>query len=187
MSYYYIKDGELCHYGVLGMKWGVRKAQYKEKQRDRLSVKALNYDKKSASLTKKSEKIHAKQDLEARNRKATKAANWNKKAAKLEKRAVKTDNDLKRSLLERKAERLKYKSTKARIDANRLSKTTGYGIKAMKYSIKSDVAAKKAAKIRKKIAGNNYYIAKMNRKISSLSPEELRGAYSFINEWTRAK
>ena len=55
-------------------------------------------------------------------------------------------------------------------------------MKAMKYSIKSDVAAKKAAKIRYKMAKNERYVAMMNRKISSLSAEEKRGAYAFVNE-----
>ena len=58
-------------------------------------------------------------------------------------------------------------------------------MKAMKYSIKSDTVAKKAAKARMKIAKNERYIARMERKISSLTPEELAGAYSFVNELTR--
>ena len=33
-----------------------------------------------------------------------------------------------------------------------------------------------------KIANNERYIAMMNKKISSLSKEELSGAYSFVNE-----
>lgn len=35
METYYImtSDGELCHYGVKGMKWGVRKAEYKAMNR----------------------------------------------------------------------------------------------------------------------------------------------------------
>ena len=39
----------------------------------------------------------------------------------------------------------------------------------------------KAAKARMRIANNERYIASMNRKVSSLSKEELAGAYSFVN------
>ena len=52
----------------------------------------------------------------------------------------------------------------------------------MKYSVKSDKVAKKAAKARMQIANNDRYIAAMNRKISTLSKEEVSGAYSFVNE-----
>ena len=50
----------------------------------------------------------------------------------------------------------------------------------MKYSVKSDKVAKKAAKARMKIAKNKHYIEKMNRKISEISKEDLAGAYSFV-------
>ena len=43
-----------------------------------------------------------------------------------------------------------------------MSKSAGYGSKAMKYSIKSDKMARKAAKTRMEIANNEAYIAKMN-------------------------
>lgn len=36
-----------------------------------------------------------------------------------------------------------------------------------------------------KIANNERYVATMNRKISTLSKEELSGAYSFVNELMR--
>ena len=57
---------------------------------------------------------------------------------------------------------------------NRISKTTGYGVKAMNYSIKSDNFAIKAAKARSKMANNKAYIATMNKRMDSLDPETLR-------------
>lgn len=173
---------ELCHYGVVGMKWGVRRARHKASVNARLKKKALDYDKKAAVLTKKSEKIHAKQDLEGSNKQAKKASNYDKRSVVAAKKALKSNNELERLMYEKKSESLKYKASKARAKANRISKTTGYGAKAMKYSVKSDVAAMKAAKARKKIASNERYVAMTKRKISSLSKEELSGAYSFVND-----
>ena len=182
MTDYVIVNGELYHYGVPGMRWGVRRAKRKLASNDKLIRKALDYDKKSAALTKKSEKAHAKYDLENANKRAIKAATLNKKAAKVAKKAVKSDDDLKRLIYERRSEKLKYKATKLSIKGNQMSKTTGYGAKAMKYSIKSDNVAKKAAKARYKIANNKVYIATMQRKISTLTDDELKGAYAFVNE-----
>lgn len=46
-------SNELYHYGVLGMKWVVRRAAEKARSEPKLKKRALNYDKKSAKLTKK--------------------------------------------------------------------------------------------------------------------------------------
>lgn len=177
-----MQQNELEHYGVVGMKWGIHKARRLSSRNEKLKVKATKYDRKSAVLTKKSEKLHAEKNLESSNRKAVKSAKYKAKAAKTMKKALREDNELKRTILEKRSAKLNYKATKAQVEGNRISKTKGYGAKAMKYSIKSDIVAVKAAKARKKIANNKAYIAKMDRKISSLTDEELRGAYSFVNE-----
>ncbi len=178
-------DEELQHYGVVGMKWGVRRASAKNKANAKLAVKALNYDKRAANLMRKSEKIHAKRDLGRSNKRAIKAIKYDAKAAVLTKKALKTSDEIKRLNLEKKSENLKYKAAKYKVKSNQISKGSGYGRKAMRYSIKSDKVAVKAAKARKAIAHNKSYMAMMDRKISSLSEAELNGAYAFINDYIR--
>ena len=178
----YIDDETQQHYGVKGMKWGVHRARRKMEKNEKLRKKALEADGAAAALSKKSEKIHATRDLGRSNKYAATAASRLKKAAKLEKKALKTDDDFKRAKLESKAAKAKYRAAADQVHANRISKTTGYGVRAMKYSVKSDKAARKAAKIRMKVANNERYIAAMKRKASSIPDEELRTTYAFVNE-----
>jgi hypothetical protein len=156
------------------MKWGVRKAARKQSANDRLLAKSYAYDKRSAALATKSEKRHSKYDLERANRAATKATKYEKRAAQKHKDALSVDDATKRLALERKAAKLNYKSRKLKLKSDRISKSTGYGAKAMRYSIKSDKVAVKAARARAKIASNKAYINAMDRKMSTLSPAELR-------------
>lgn len=171
---------ELYHYGVLGMKWGVRRASRKAASNERLRQKALKYDIKSDKANKKSEKLHMDKDLGRANRAATKAAKYSIKSEKLQKRALKATNELSRTSLERRAAKADFKSATKRLEANKLSKLTGYGSQAMKYSIKSDKLARKAAKTRLKIANNERYIAKMNQKVSSITDQELQRGRDYI-------
>lgn len=178
----YVDDETLQHYGVKGMKWGVHRARRKMEKNEKLRKKALEADGAAAALSKKSEQIHATRDLGRSNKYAATAASRLKKAAKLEKKALKTDDDFKRAKLESKAAKAKYRAAADQVHANRIAKTKGYGVKAMKYSVKSDKAARKAAKIRMKVANNERYIAAMKRKASSISDEELRTTYAFVND-----
>ena len=177
---FYANDEELLHYGVLGMKWGVRRSLGKSSANERLRKKALNYDKKAAISRKKSEKAHAEYDLERSNKAATKAAKYSKKAAVVKKKALKETDAMSKMKLERKAAKLEYKSAKKNMDAERVSMTTGYGIKAAKYAVKSDKLAKKAAKTRLKIATNEVYIAATKQKVKSIPESDLKVGQDYV-------
>lgn len=177
----YMTEEELYHYGVKGMRWGVIRSKHKERQNSKLIQKAYKYDAKAAKATGKSEKYHAEKDLGKSNRAAKKVKKYNVKAAKLSRKAASESSDSKQLKLTQKAETLRYKAAKQQRKSDILSKSAGYGAKAMKYSIKSDRLQTKAAKARMKIAKNESYISMMNKRMSDLSDADLNSAREYIN------
>lgn len=178
-----LKNDELAHFGVIGMKWGVRRAQYKLAQTDRLNRRIKKYEVSSAKYNKKSEKIHANEDLGRSNRAATRSANYTKKSAKLTLKAKNESNEMLKSLYEKKATSAALKAAKQKLKANRLSKTTGYSIKAMKYSNKSDKAAIKVEQTKKKLASNSVYVNRLKIKISKLDKDKQAEAKAYMKRY----
>lgn len=138
-NYYMTTDGELCHYGVKGMKWGVRKAtkrlntsnQTGDKKEHNRAVASLSshrdkINKKLTKLDKKSEQLEAKRYKQA-TKNATEIAELERKAAKARRKASKsiyTTTTRKRlqkvAKLEYEASKLKEEvaKTQAKIEKN---------------------------------------------------------------------
>jgi hypothetical protein len=173
---------ELVHYGVKGMKWGIRRASRKAAANKKYERLALYYDGRSARFNKKSERAHARYDLGRANRSAVRAANLRMKSAKLQRLALSESNDRKRTTLEYRAARKAYRSTVQQMRADMISKSVGYGTRAMLYLVKSDKYAAKAAKYRMKVAANEKYIAAMNEKVSSASSETTSLGKNYLDQ-----
>lgn len=180
-----ILDGELQHYGVVGMKWGVRKANYYAKRRSRLEKKVANYDLKAAKKARKASKLHEK-DIDAVSRRSMrKAAKFEVKAKKMMKKSIKDLDGFERAKIERKASKYQAKASKHKLEANKLARSVSYNDKAGKYASKADMYTFKADKFRHKIQHDDRYRAALNKKISKLSEDDLNGRYDFVKNLIR--
>lgn len=155
MNYYYtsapLNDDELQHYGVVGMKWGIRrgksmlaKASTKE-ERDK-AVTTLNKHKEKASnkiakLEKKGVKLEAQKN-KAIIKADTSAANIRQKAA------IKRNKSYRLLMSERRRQKLRYKADK--LDA-----------RAAKLIASSDIA-------KSKVVANETMIKMFKRGINDI-------------------
>lgn len=175
-------ENDILHYGKLGMKWGIRKASNVMAKNYSILKKTNKFDAKAEKLSGKSEKIHAKKDLNKVNKAAKKANKFGNKSLAIEKKMLNTTDPEKIKSLAEKSAKYKYKQASKQIDAYRIAKTTGYGHKAMKYSIKSDKCNKKAEYARLALAKNERYVSALNRKMATVKKHgKSKTAYGVVS------
>lgn len=175
----------IIHYGVLGMKWGVRKSRgekigssiaRKTRKNEKLAKKAEKASAKSRVLSKKADDRQSKVDM-----KIQKALT---KAAKAE---AKRDMYKERYAIERKgkfhskfmAQQTKYSEMMAEAEKLKLGQA--------KIRDKSNTFSLKAENYKSKIQKNNAYISALKKEMSSLPKEERALGQEIIEQALKKK
>lgn len=181
---YPIESEDFAHYGVLGMRWGVRKAEKLRRKEVKLERKQQKFERRAARHTVKAEKRHNKFDLAGANRKGVRAARKERRAATYDRKARRLERAGKLEKAAKKkeiAEKKRYKAASLRTKADRISRTTGYGKLAELSARKVDWYKKKAAKQKYKMAHNERYIETVAKKVNKFSKKDKKRGQEFVN------
>jgi hypothetical protein len=171
---------ELRHYGVVGMKWGVRRANRKAARRGKLEQKAANYELRSAKSSAAGQKIHARELEKKAAGKIKIFEKYKVKSAKATAKAAEQTDSLKRIKYESKAAKMNLKAARVDKKVNQIKRSTAYGSEAQKQMRKADKYDYKAKKTRYKIAKDKRYIAAMDKKVSDFAKKDYENGKKFI-------
>lgn len=162
---------ELYHYGVKGMRWGVRRrvkrAYYTEQRNAKLEAKAKLQDRQSTRYAYKSAAANNRMFSSAR-----KGARLANRASNLRIKLSKTTDADKALKLKSKINKYQFNADAATARGNAETRQKGYTKRASALASKSDAAKTKASKMRMKMTNNEVFKAKMENKVQKMTPEK---------------
>lgn len=169
-----MNEYELYHYGVKGMKWGVRK-KVNDYRIQRLTKKVDKFETKRDQKQAKADKLFYKATKRGESSDLyKKSAKYKAKSSVLEKRANKLDDtDVSKQLrLKKKAAKYRYKSSEAKMKAVKKGLTD---VQNVKLNAKGHNQLVKAAKM-------DYIAQKSKMKLNALETRNIELGRSMIED-----
>lgn len=171
----------LEHYGVLGMKWGVRKAKYRDYKIQRYTEKSNKYRDKYNDKKLEADSYHLVNDMQRSKKYAKKVNKLEAKSLSYKEMADETGLNK----YAQKSAKYAYKAKKKSVKLNKIARTEGYSSEANKLATKADKYLAKVAKMEYKINRNKAYIDSIVKKASSITDEQKQNGYGFVDDFLK--
>lgn len=177
----------LQHYGVAGMKWGVRKSTYKIGREGRLISKRKKLLEKAVRKQVSSDKWHRRWDMRGGGaRILNRARRQDARARRLEAKAIKVGED-KALKYESRAAKNRYKADKNEVRSNKKELQTPRGFISEHQYRAALNAQKRASKIEYKLAKDKLYVNKTNAKLKEFSKDNAEVGKALVEKMREAE